>query len=86
MTAAPGMRDLASSLTYEAVAGRSRANGVRDLRVYEKLRQSLGELLESPVFSRSLSCVDAGRRTLPILAVRVSADGALQGWDRPGRD
>jgi len=52
MTAAPEMRDLARRLlTYEADAGKStEPMEPPTLRVYEKLRQSLGELVG--VFNR----------------------------------
>ena len=57
MTAAPGMRDLAQRLlAYEAVAGKtSEPMESPTLRVYEKLRQSLGEFAGvCRLFSRSL--------------------------------
>ena len=83
MTAAPGMRDLAQSLvTYEAGAGKTpEPMEFPTLRVYEKLRQSLGEFVGVAGFyslaSRALALAKPEAPSLG--AARVAADGALQG-------
>jgi len=83
MTAAPGMRDLAQRLlTYEAGAGKiSDPMGSPTLRVYEKLRQSLGEFVGAAGFhslaSRALTL--ARPEVSSLSAARVTADGSLQG-------
>ena len=83
MTAVPGMRDLAHRLlTYEAVAGKTpEPMESATLRVYEKLRQSLGEFVGVAGFQSLASrALTLARPDSPNLsAVRVSADGALQG-------
>ena len=83
MTAAPGMRDLAHRLlVYEAGAGKtSEPLESPTLRVYEKLRQSLGEFVGVAGFyslaSRALALAKPEAPSLN--AARVSGDGALQG-------
>ena len=83
MTAAPGMRDLAHRLlTYEADAGKSSDPMVSPtLRVYEKLRQSLGEFVGVAGFqslaSRALTLAKPEAPSLK--SVQVTADGYLQG-------
>src|SRR5579859_303854 len=77
------MRDLAQRLLdYEASEGNtSEPVGSTTLRVYQKLRQSLGELAGSAGF-HSLASRDLtlARSEAPSLsAVRVSADGNLEG-------
>jgi hypothetical protein len=83
MTAAPGMRDLAHRLlTYEAGAGKaSEPMEAPALRVYEKLRQSLGEFVGVAGFQSLASrALAMARSEMPSLrAVQVSADGALKG-------
>ena len=86
MTAAPGMRDLAHRLlTYEAGAGKtSEPVESPTLRVYEKLRQGLGEFAGVAGFQSLASRALALARTeAPSLsAARISADGALQGLEQ----
>ena len=83
MTAAPGMRDLAHRLlTYEAGATTtSEPMESPTLRVYEKLRQSLGESVGVAGFqslaSRALTLAKPEAPSLG--AARVSSDGSLQG-------
>jgi len=83
MTATPGMRDLAHRLlTYEAGAGKiSEPMESPTLRVYEKLRQSLGEFAGSAGFqslaSRALTLATPEAPSLS--AARVTSDGSLQG-------
>ena len=83
MTAAPGMRDLAHRLlTYEAGAGKnSEPIESPTLRVYEKLRRSLGEFVGVAGFyslaSRALAL--ATRETPSLNVAQLSGDGALQG-------
>ena len=83
MTAAPGMRDLAHRLlTYEAGAGTtSEPMESPSLRVYEKLRQSLGEFVGVVGFQSLASrALTLARPEAPSLsAARVSSDGSLQG-------
>src|SRR5664280_3822882 len=83
MTAAPGMRDLAHRLvTYEAGAGKTPAPMESpSLRVYEKLRQSLGEFVGVAGFQSLASrALTLSRAEVPSLsAARVAADGSLQG-------
>ena len=90
MTSAPGMRDLARRLlTYEAVAGKtSGSTEPPTVRVYEKLRQSLGEFAGVAGFqslaSRALSLARSEAPSLS--AVRICEDGALQGLGHgPGK-
>jgi hypothetical protein len=77
------MRDLANRLvTYEAGAGKSsEAMESPALRVYEKLRQSLGEFVGVTGFqslaSRALTL--ARPETPSLSAARITADGSLQG-------
>ena len=83
MTAAPGMRDLAHRLlTYEAGAGKaSEPLESPTFRVYEKLRQSLGEFVGVAGFyslaSRALALAKPEAPSLNTTV--VSRDGALQG-------
>ena len=83
MTAAPGMRDLAHRLlTYEAGAGKSSMPMESPtLRVYEKLRESLGEFVGVAGFQSLASrALTLARPDAPSLsAVWVTADGFLQG-------
>jgi len=83
MTATPGMRDLAHRLlTYEAGAGEtSEPTESPTLRVYEKLRQGLGEFAGVAGFQSLASrALVLARMEAPTLsAARISADGALQG-------
>ena len=83
MTATSGMRDLAHRLlTYEAGAGKdSEPIESPTLRVYEKLRQGLGEFAGVAGFQSLASRALALARTeAPSLsAARISADGALEG-------
>jgi hypothetical protein len=83
MTAAPGMRDLAHRLiTYEAGSGKpSESMESSTLRVYEKLRQSLGEFVGVAGFQSLASrALTLARPEVPSLsAARVDADGSLQG-------
>jgi len=82
MTAAPGMRDLAYRLlVYEAGAGNaSEPSGHPALRVYEKLRLSLGEFVGVAGFqSLAARALTLSRPEVPSLsAARVAADGSLQ--------
>ena len=83
MTAAPGMRDLAHRLlTYEAGARKtSEPMESPAVRVYEKLRQSLGESVGVAGFqSLALRALTLAKPDAPSLsAVRVNEDGSLQG-------
>ena len=83
MTAAPGMRDLAHRLlTYEAGSGKnSEPIESPTLRVYQKLRQSLGEFIGVAGFcSLASRALALARPEAPSLnAAQVSGDGALQG-------
>jgi len=90
MTAAPEMRDLAHRLlAYEAVAGKtSESKEAVTLRVYEKLRQSLGIFAGSVGFQSLASrALVLARSDAPSLsAVRICEDGALQGLGHgPGK-
>jgi hypothetical protein len=86
MTTPPKMRDLARRLLdYEVVAGKtSEPVESATLRVYEKLRQGLGEFAGVAGFQSLASRALALARTeAPSLsAARISADGALQGLGR----
>ncbi len=90
MTTLPEMRDLAQRLlSYEANAG-SASEPVESttLRVYQKLRQSLGELAGSAGFhalaSRALALA---RSEVPSLsAAQVGADGNLEGMTKVEKD
>ena len=83
MTAAPGMRDLAHRLlTYEAGAGKaSEPMESSVLRVYEKLRQCLGQFVGGAGFqllaSRALTLAKPEAPSLN--AVQVAADGSIEG-------
>jgi hypothetical protein len=83
MSTPPKMRDLAHRLlTYEAAAGQvSEPAEIVALRVYEKLRLGLGEFAGVAGFqSLATRALALARAEAPSLrAVRVSADGALQG-------
>jgi hypothetical protein len=83
MTTFPEMRDLAHRLlTYETVAGKtSEPVESATLRVYEKLRQSLGEFVGVAGFQSLASrALTLARPEAPSLsAARVAADGSLQG-------
>ena len=79
----PEMRDLARSLlAYEAVAGKtSEPPEFALLRVYEKLRQSLGAVTGVDGFqSLAFRALMQAKSEAPGLwAVQVDADGVLQG-------
>ena len=83
MTTSPKTRDLAHRLLdYEAFADKTpEPAGSATLRVYEKLRQGFGKFAGVAGFQSLASRALALARTeAPSLsAVRVSADGALQG-------
>src|ERR1035437_1737555 len=83
MTPPPEMRDLAQRLlTYEANAVRiSEPLESTILRVYEKLRQSLGEFAGTAAFQSlaSRALVMAKSEKPSLRAVQVSADGGLNG-------
>jgi len=77
------MRDLAQRLlSYEASAGSTSASAeTATLRVYQKLRHSLGELAGSAGFQALASrALTLARSEVPSLsAVQVGADGNLEG-------
>jgi hypothetical protein len=83
MTVAPTMRDLAQRLlAYEAFADKtSEPANFATLRVYEKLREGLGEFAGVAGFQALASRALALARTeAPRLsAVQVAEDGSLQG-------
>jgi hypothetical protein len=83
MTTLPDMRDLAQRLLgYEARAGStSEPVETTTLRVYQKLRHSLGELAGSAGFHALASrALTLARSEVPSLsAVQVGADGNLEG-------
>jgi hypothetical protein len=83
MTTPPKMRDLAHRLlAYEAVAGKtSKPLEPPAIRVYEKLRQSLGEFVGVAGFQSLASrALTLARPEAPGLsAARVTEDGSLQG-------
>ena len=83
MTAAPGMRDLAHRLlTYEAGSGKnSEPIESPTLRVYEKLRRSLGVFVGvAGFYSLASRALALATREAPSLNVaQLSGDGALQG-------
>jgi len=87
MTAAPGMRDLAHRLlTYEADAHTtSEPLEPPALRVYEKLRQSLGAFAGVDGFqSLAFRALTQAKSEAPGLwAVQVDANGSLQGLGEP---
>jgi hypothetical protein len=77
------MRDLAQRLlVYEASAGEtSRPMESPTIRVYEKLRQCLGEFVGTPGF-QSLACraLTSAKPESPLLSsARIAADGSLLG-------
>ncbi len=86
MTAAPQMRDLAHRLlTHEAAAGKTpESMESPTLRVYEKLRQSIGVFVGVAGFqSLATRALILARPEAPSLcAAQISADGALQGLGR----
>ena len=81
--APPEMRDLARRLlTYEDLAGKtSESKEAATLRVYEKLRQSVGVFAGSAGFQSLASrALALARSEAPSLsAARVTEDGYLQG-------
>jgi len=83
MSAAPGMRDLAYRLlAYEdAAAETSEQRESTILRVYEKLRRSLGEFVGAAGFqSLATRALTLAKPDAPNLsAVRISEDGSLLG-------
>lgn len=83
MTTLPELRDLAQRLlTYEADGGNtSEPVGSVTLRVYEKLRQSLGELAGTAGFQAlAFRALKLARSEDPSLsAVEMAADGNLEG-------
>jgi hypothetical protein len=83
MTTPPKMRDLAHRLlAYEAVEGKtSELEEAATLRVYEKLRQSLGEFVGATGFqSLAFRALTQAKSEAPGLwAVQIAADGSLQG-------
>ena len=83
MTAAPGMRNLAQCLlSYEAGAGKtSEAPESSTLRVYEKLRRSIGEFVGATGFqSLAYRALMLARPETPHLReARIAADGSLHG-------
>ena len=83
MTTLPETRDLAQRLlSYEASAGdTSEPVESTTLRVYQKLRQSLGELAGSAGFHALASrALTLARSEVPSLsAVQVGTDGNLEG-------
>ena len=83
MMAAPEMRDLAHRLlTYEAGADKtSESMEYPTLRVYEKLRQSIGEVVGAAGFQSLASrALTLARWETPMFsAARITADGSLQG-------
>ena len=83
MTTLPEMRDLAQRLlSYEASAGNtSEPVESTTLRVYQKLRQSLGELAGSAGFHALASrALTLARSEVPSLSeVQVGTDGNLEG-------
>jgi hypothetical protein len=88
MTAAPEMRDLAHRLvTYEACADKvSGPTKSPTVRVYEKLRQSLGEFVGvAGFYSLASRALTLARPEAPNLsAARVATDGSLQGLSEFG--
>jgi hypothetical protein len=83
MTAPPEMRDLARCLlAFEAVASNtSEPAEFATLRVYEKLRQSLGAFAGVAGFqSLAFRALTQAKSEAPGLwAVKIAADGSLQG-------
>ena len=87
MTTPPTTRDLAHRLlAYEVVLAKtSEPSESATLRVYEKLRQGLGELVGGAGFySLASRALALARTDAPSLsAARVAADGSLQGLGAP---
>ena len=83
MTATPGMRDLAHRLlTYEAGADKtSEPAESPTIRVYEKLRQCLGEFVGTTGFqSLAHRALTLAKPEAPFLnSAQIAADGSLQG-------
>ena len=83
MTDAPGMRELARRLLeYEADAGKtSDPMESPTLRVYEKLRSSLGEFVGAAAFQSlaKRALILARPDTLSLSAAWISEDGSLRG-------
>jgi len=83
MTIPPKMRDLAECLlTYEAIAGNApEPTESATLRVYDKLRQSLGTFAGSAGFQvlASRALVLARSEAPSLSTAQVTADGTLQG-------
>jgi hypothetical protein len=85
MTTSSKTRDLAHRLlAYEAAAGKT--SGLEEaatLRVYEKLRQSLGEFVGAAGFQAlAFRALTQAKSEAPGLwAVRVAVDGSLQGLE-----
>jgi len=83
MTDAPGMRDIAHRLLeYEAAAGKtSDPMESPTLRVYEKLRSSLGEFVGTAAFqSLATRALTLARPETPSLSSAwISEDGSLRG-------
>ena len=83
MTATPGMRDLAHRLlVYEAGAGKASVSlEPPAIRVYEKLRLSLGEFVGVTGFQSLASrALALARPEAPSLrTVRVAEDGSIRG-------
>jgi hypothetical protein len=83
MTTRPEMRDLAQQLLgYEAEAGNgSEPVGSKTLRVYQKLRQSIGELAGTAGFhSLASRALTLAKSEVPSLsALQLGPDGNLEG-------
>jgi hypothetical protein len=88
MTTPPEMRDLAHRLlAYEAAAGEaSEPTESETLRVYEKLRKSLGAFAGAAGFQSlaSRALVLAKTEVPSLREARVAADGALEGLGESG--
>ena len=86
MTTLPEMRDLAQRLvSYEADGDyASEPVGSSTLRVYEKLRRSLGELAGAAGFQAlAFRALTLARSEVPSLrALEVTADGSLNGMSK----
>ena len=87
MTATPGMRDLAHRLlAYEAGEGAtSEVLESPTVRVYEKLRQCLGEFVGATGFqSLAYRALTLAKPEAPFLnAAQIAEDGSLQGLGEP---
>jgi hypothetical protein len=83
MTSRPEMRDLAQQLlSYEAESGNSSEPGEsKTIRVYQKLRQSLGELTGTAGFhSLASRALTLAKSEIPgLCAVQIGVDGNLEG-------